>query len=169
MSGADMSTNNDDTTTTDDGSRTRRVRPSTPVLLLGSFISKSSRVVALDRPVTIGRGRVSADGVRGSDAEVILQADRTLSRSHLRIARSSGAWTVEDLDSKNGTFVDGRRVEKPMRLVAGNVVQFGNQAAVFRMVSEDELSAIEAEVSDPFGPVATLSPSLAVILSALRA
>jgi transcriptional regulator with PAS, ATPase and Fis domain len=125
-------------------------------------------VVSLERPVTIGRGRASADGARSNDTEVILQADRTLSRPHLRIARSSGGWTVEDLDSKNGTFVDGRRLEKPTRLVAGNVVQFGNHAGVFRLVSEDERAAIEAEVTKPFGPVATLSPSLAVILSALR-
>src|SRR6187549_785657 len=108
-----MSTNNDDTTTTEDVSRLRRARPATPVLLIGSFISKSSRVVGLEGAVTIGRGRASADGVRNSDAEVILQADRTLSRAHLRIARSSAGWTVEDLGSKNGTFVDGRRVEKP--------------------------------------------------------
>ncbi len=163
-----MSRNQDDTTTASEVSSGRRGRATTPVFLLGSFISKSSRVVSLERPVTIGRGGATGEAAREQGAEVILQADRTLSRAHLRLARSSGGWTVEDLGSRNGTFVDGRRVEKPTPLVEGNIVLFGSHAGVFRFVSYDELAAIEADVAKPFGPVATLSPSLAVILSVLR-
>jgi len=163
-----MDTKNDDSTTIREVSAARGGRAATPVLLIGSFLSESARVVNLDRPVTIGRGRSSDAGVRNQDAEVIVHADRTLSRPHLRIARSSSGWTVEDLGSKNGTFVDGRRITKPTAASPGSVVMFGSHAGVFRRVSEGELAAIEAEAADPLGPVATMSPALAVTASILR-
>jgi len=163
-----MGTKDDDSTTMQEMRATRGGRSSAPVLLVGSFLSQSSRVVSLDRPVTIGRGRMPADGVRSEDAEVILHSDRMLSRPHLRIARSSGGWTVEDLDSKNGTFLDGRRITKPTALAVGSVVMFGSHAGVFRRVSDGELAAIEAEAARPLGPVATSSPALAVTSSMLR-
>jgi hypothetical protein len=94
LRGAEMGTKNDDSTTIREASAARGGRSSAPVLLVGSFLSQSSRVVSLDRPVTIGRGRMSADGVRGQDTEVIVHSDRMLSRPHLRIARSSSGWTV---------------------------------------------------------------------------
>ena len=85
-----------------------------------------------------------------------------MSRAHLRIAGASGGYKVEDLGSTNGTFVDGRRVKKPARCRHGSIVLFGNHAGVFRRVSDDELAAIEEEAAAPFGPVATMSPALAV-------
>jgi transcriptional regulator with PAS, ATPase and Fis domain len=153
----------------------RRGAAAAPVLLVGSYLSETARVVSLDRPVTIGRGHKSAGsgrmpdaGVRAGDSEVILHSDGTLSREHLRIAGSSGGCKVEDLDSTNGTFVDGRRVTKPVALSSGSIVLFGNHAGVFRHVSDDELTAIEEEAAAPLGPVATVSPVLAVTVAGLR-
>jgi transcriptional regulator with PAS, ATPase and Fis domain len=164
-----MTTNSDSSDTIRERARARHGRARAPVLLLSSFISKSARVVSLKDPVTIGRGRMAAGAVRSQDREVILQVDRTLSRPHLRIAPSAtGRWQVEDLGSTNGTFVDGRRVKKPAPLADGSIVLFGCHAGVFRHVSPDELAAIEAEAAHPFGPVATMSPALAVTVSALR-
>ena len=37
-------------------------------------------------------------------------SDTRMSRENTRIAFVDGAWTIEDLDSKNGTFVNGERV-----------------------------------------------------------
>ena len=58
----------------------------------------------------IGR-QASEEGQLGQDAEI--------SRQHARIARSSGAFTIEDLGSTNGTFVNGRRISKPELLSPG--------------------------------------------------
>jgi pSer/pThr/pTyr-binding forkhead associated (FHA) protein len=168
LGGAEMNTNDDDTTTLQEFASSRRGRTATPVLLLGSYIPKSSQVVGLEKPVTIGRDRRSVDGVRAQDTEVILRTDRMLSRPHLRIAKSPGRWTVEDLGSKNGTFVDGRRIEAPTPLSDGGIVVFGSHTAVFRLASEPELVAVRKEAANPFGPVATLSPSLASTVSGLR-
>ena len=123
----------------------------------------------------MGRGRASASGDREPNAEVTLQADRMLSRPHLRIApvftasgAASGDWMVEDLGSRNGTFVDGRAVRKPTRLTDGNVVLFGGHVGVFRRVSERDVAAIEEELASPLGPVPTLSPELAGTAALLR-
>jgi transcriptional regulator with PAS, ATPase and Fis domain len=145
------------------GSRARR-----PIFLVGSYVPGSARVVGVDRPITVGRGRPSDSGVPGADANVILHSDRTLSRAHLRIARGDGGWQVDDLDSSNGTYVDGRRVKQQTPLSDGNIVQFGSHAGVFRRVSDEALAAIEQELAAPFGPVPTLSPALAVMLAGLR-
>ena len=128
-----MNTHNDDTTTLQEIAGSRRSHEATPVLLLGSHIPKSSQVVRLDGPVTIGRDRRSVDGVRAQDAEVILRTDRMLSRPHLRIAKVAGRWTVEDLGSKNGTFVGDQRVGGPRSLSDGDIIGVGSVKLTLRI------------------------------------
>lgn len=49
-------------------------------------------------------------------------ADRFLSRLHARLVAGEDGWQIEDLGSRNGTFVNGRRVEDPTPVVAGDVI-----------------------------------------------
>ena len=51
-----------------------------------------------DKPVTVGRG-ISAD---------VSVNDATLSRHHFVVQRSGEAYLLKDLQSQNGTWVDGR-------------------------------------------------------------
>lgn len=163
-----MSTNDDHSTTIRETTPVRHERAKTPVLLVGSFVPQTSRVVSVGRGVTIGRGRTPDARAGSQDTDVILHSDGALSRPHLRIAADREGWTVEDLASTNGTFVDGRRVKKPTPLSDGSIVQFGNHAGVFRRLSSAELAAVEQEAAEPLGPVATLSPVLAVTAVGLR-
>ena len=163
-----MVTSHDDGTTIREVSPTRHARAARPVLLVGSYVSKTARVVSLDGPVTIGRGRMPATGVRNQDTDVILHSDSALSRPHLRVGPGGDGWLVEDLASTNGTFVDGRRVKKPTPLSDGSIVLFGGHAGVFRRVSDNELAAIAAEAETPLGPVAAQSPALALTAAVLR-
>ena len=65
--------------------------------------------------VTLGRG---AEATHPID-------DRWLSRVHLKAARSPGGeWSVEDLDTRNGTFVNRSRVPRAT-LRCGDVVRLG--------------------------------------------
>ena len=68
----------------------------------------------LSRPeTTIGRWK---------DNDVIVD-DRWVSRNHARIHREDDRYVVEDLGSKNGTFVNGQRIAGPVVLSDGDVLQ----------------------------------------------
>ncbi len=67
-------------------------------------------------PVTVGRG---------GQNDLVLDGDEFASARHARIeARSDGVW-VQDLDSTNGTYVNGTRVEGAHLLAAGDVLRVG--------------------------------------------
>ena len=108
-----------------------------------------------------------AEGVP-QGANVAVLDDGLVSSQHARITRGAGGYDLEDLGSKNGTWVDNQRIEAKVRLRDGALLFFGNHVAVFRMVSQIELEAIKAELVAPFGPVATASPALAVACDRLR-
>jgi transcriptional regulator with PAS, ATPase and Fis domain len=102
------------------------------------------------------------------DANAAVLDDGLVSGRHARLARGAGGYDLEDLGSKNGTWVDNLRTEGRVRLRDGALIFFGNHIAVFRMVSHIELEAIKAELVAPLGPVATASPALAVACDRLR-
>jgi pSer/pThr/pTyr-binding forkhead associated (FHA) protein len=67
-------------------------------------------------PVTVGRG---------GQNDLVLAGDEFASARHARIEmRGDGAW-VQDLDSTNGTYVNGSRVAGAQRLDAGDVLRVG--------------------------------------------
>lgn len=70
------------------------------------------------KEITVGRGRVAC--LRFSDSA------GTLSRLHARFELKNGEIYITDLDSTNGTYVDGVRIEKPTVLKKGATVQLGS-------------------------------------------
>jgi serine phosphatase RsbU (regulator of sigma subunit) len=76
--------------------------------------------VPLDRD-RIGLGRSAAN-------ELCYPDDHGLSRQHLVLIRENGSWRVEDLNSKNGTLLNGERLDKSApfrpgdRIAAGHLV-----------------------------------------------
>jgi DNA-binding winged helix-turn-helix (wHTH) protein len=72
----------------------------------------------------------------GRDADAAIQIDaRGLSRHHARILVSGDAATLEDLGSKNGTYVNGRRITAPVRLSPGDEIKLGAVTVTFRTAS----------------------------------
>ena len=47
------------------------------------------------------------------------------SRQHCLIRKTGAHYTVEDLDSTNGTFLNGRRIEGPTAMAEGDVLTVG--------------------------------------------
>lgn len=71
--------------------------------------------------------------VIGRDRDCAVWIDSgTVSRHHARVVMTSGAATIEDLGSKNGTSVDGRKVTKPVTLEEGAEVRVGSVTMTFR-------------------------------------
>jgi DNA-binding winged helix-turn-helix (wHTH) protein len=71
----------------------------------------------------------------------------SVSREHARIVIAGGRATIEDRASRNGTFVDGRRITARHALVDGSVVTFGSEKAVFRQWSDE--AAMDTEPVRP--------------------
>ncbi len=68
---------------------------------------------------------------RDSSASLVVD-DSTVSRRHARITVTRERVTVEDLGSKNGTFVRGRRIERPTALADGDEIRFGSVPLTYR-------------------------------------
>jgi DNA-binding winged helix-turn-helix (wHTH) protein len=58
----------------------------------------------------------------------------TVSRRHARVVVAGGGATIEDLGSRNGTYLNGRRLSGPAELADGDVIRLGSVSAVFRVV-----------------------------------
>jgi DNA-binding winged helix-turn-helix (wHTH) protein len=69
---------------------------------------------------------------RGVDVAVWIDAPG-VSRHHARIVIRRGEATLEDLGSKNGTYVGGRRVTIPHRLANGEQIRVGSVVMTFRI------------------------------------
>lgn len=85
-------------------------------------------------PVDSARGIALSQGntLIGRDPEVGIRLDdREVSRRHALVAYSAGQCEIRDLDSSNGTYVDGKRVASA-KLRAGSVLRLGNSLAVIR-------------------------------------
>jgi pSer/pThr/pTyr-binding forkhead associated (FHA) protein len=62
---------------------------------------------------------------RSAQNDIALDGDEFASARHVRIEpRRDGVW-VHDLGSTNGTYVNGVQIDRPRRLVAGDVVRIG--------------------------------------------
>ncbi|MGH9315460.1 MAG: FHA domain-containing protein [Vicinamibacterales bacterium] len=68
---------------------------------------------------------------RDRDCDVCIDSS-TVSRRHARIVVTNGQATIEDLDSKNGTSVDGRKVKNPVALEEGAQVRVGSVTMTYR-------------------------------------
>lgn len=71
---------------------------------------------------------------RKEPAEVVIRDD-AISKQHVRLLRKRDEVWVEDLDSRHGTFVGGRRI-KHERLAAFEEVSFGKARVVLAATSE---------------------------------
>jgi pSer/pThr/pTyr-binding forkhead associated (FHA) protein len=71
---------------------------------------------------------------RGLDVQVRLDLPG-ISRHHARITIRDARAIVEDLQSKNGTFVRGERVGDPCTAISGDELGFGSLRVTLRISS----------------------------------
>ncbi len=76
----------------------------------------------------------------GRDGAVsdFVPVDPRSSRRHFRIAMGPEGYTVEDLGSSNGTFVNGVRVQGALPVRSGNSIEYGRSSAVFHVVRDPD-------------------------------
>jgi DNA-binding NtrC family response regulator len=87
--------------------------------------------------------------------------DSRMSSTHARLQRVLGEWVLEDTGSKNGTLLDGRRIERSP-LHDGAVLELGHTLLLFRSsLPEDSEALLDGDALREV-PLAlrTLSPAL---------
>jgi len=103
-------------------------------------------VIEVEEQLVIGR-EAEGDGFLASDVESsrrparvsaenagTLGNDVEISRRHARITcESDGRYVIEDLGSTNGTHVNGRRIEGPVALEAGDRIEVGASALIVQV------------------------------------
>lgn len=96
-----------------------------------------------DRCELVGQAQIG----RSSDCEMCI-AHRTVSRWHARVVKDGDGYWFEDQGSKNGSFVDGVRVEGRTRLAPRSVIRLGQAVFVFLRDGSD---LIPCPQEDDFG------------------
>lgn len=110
-----------DTETADHAPPARPSRDAIQPFVACAFPRAAARVVPFAREV--GRDWLAEMGIR--DGEV--------SGKHARFERvRGGGFEIADAGSRNGTYVDGERIDGPCRLRDGSIVRVGRTILVFR-------------------------------------
>lgn len=130
-------------------------------LLLILSAGTDSRIVELcGKPVTVGRGE-------GADVVV---AEPSLSRVHARFQRTGEGISVHDLGSRNGTVVNGTRVESG-HMRAGDVAVLGNVVVYVQVATPtsaailglSSFAAIRGRIENEFARARTFRRPLSVV------
>jgi DNA-binding winged helix-turn-helix (wHTH) protein len=81
----------------------------------------------------------------------------SISRRHARIVVAQSAATLEDLGSKNGTWLRGEKIGGPKALEDGDAIRLGSVSLILRVISGEGSTATEIG-PPPAGEVASPSP-----------
>ena len=126
--------------------------------------------------VHLGRGAERHASRLREDGKRILRLtipDRRTSREHAKLVRTPAGWTLEDLESKNGSVLNRMRVVGARRLGHGDLIELGHTFFLFHdHVPTATFDAVDL-VAPPAGAtgddgLGTLNPPLAYQLAELR-
>ena len=125
-------------------------RPSAGGGVLANFLVragalKGQRLIVKTPVANIGR----------ADYNDIVFPDESVSTTHAKLQRREGVWFLVDLDSTNGTFIDGDQVKGESPLVPGATVRFGDVSTVFEPT--DDAVGVEKGGSTRMIEVLTMS------------
>jgi DNA-binding SARP family transcriptional activator len=107
------------------------------------------------------RGRVTVGKAEGND--LVVTEDPTVSRVHALFERCGAGWVVRDLGSRNGTFLNGRRVAEAQVLRSGDTIRLGHTSLVFQ-APDDAAEATQTATSFTPPPVSDEDRSLLAAL-----
>jgi tetratricopeptide (TPR) repeat protein len=102
---------------------------------------------------------------RGAENDVVLEdADKTVSRFHAELRFENDEWILIDLNSQNGSWIDGERIQRAS-LSPGMTIALGH----FRLVLEDPNAPLPHYASQAAPPEEELAPTIMMSASAVQA
>ena len=128
---------------------------------------RKCQLVLVDGPArgkkfTLNKNSLTVGKREGNDVVV---PDKTVSRNHIEIEYTADSFILKDLDSTNGTFLNGSRV-KHAYLSPGDLIRVGNTTMEF--VAFDEKVKIEPSDKTAFGAMVGKSRKMRQIFSILE-
>lgn len=135
------------------------VAPLASLLIRGGAL-KGKRLPVRAPVVNIGR----------ADYNDIVLPEPSVSTAHAKLQRREGVWVVSDLESTNGTTVDGEPVKGEFPLSPGATIRFGEVAVLFEpMDASTDVNAagtrvmprVDAPSSPPFPPATEVPAAVA--------
>jgi diguanylate cyclase (GGDEF)-like protein len=148
-SGLEMVSPEDDETTVDVARET----------IEESFVEDDERkacLVFLSGPVmghTVSLAETPKEVGRADDADIVI-SDEGVSRRHARFYLRNQDAHVEDLDSSNGVYVNGKRIERFHHLAQGDKITLGT-ATILKFTYHDQIDEdfqqrlLESAINDP--------------------
>ena len=120
---------------------------------LGSTLIQIPRLPRLVITTGTGEGRefklrAKATLGRAPDNDIIVE-DLKVSRHHAVIALTEGRYTITDLESANGTFVNGIRIRESHPLIAEDVISLGDTELTFYEVPPSAKTALTKPSAQP--------------------
>jgi ABC-type multidrug transport system ATPase subunit/pSer/pThr/pTyr-binding forkhead associated (FHA) protein len=115
----------------------RKVLADGDVLQIGGEITLTySQAPATAMPTAVEqldlRGRTSLSLGRDPQNDTAIDHP-AVSRFHAKIVKQAGSWTITDLNSTNGTFVNGKQIAAERVLMAGDTIRIGPCSLVFNV------------------------------------
>lgn len=84
--------------------------------------------------------------------------DPEVSRHHCRFTRGGGGYTIEDLGSTNGTFVNNQRLTGARPLTSGDTIGLGETITLaYEVVSMVDMGVPPGYAGDPSAPAPTVA------------
>lgn len=119
--------------------------------LVVNFGPEAGRFFVLDKDVLV-LGRAAKD----ADYDIQLD-DRAISRPHAKIVRGPSGFTVQDLESANGTWLNyTEELTAPHVLGDGDIIKIGKTTLVFRVPASVRPAEPAAQLDPTLGQIITL-------------
>ena len=100
---------------------------------------------------------------RAEQGLACLGDDPKLSRRHAKLSRSAdGSLVIEDLGSVNGTWVNGQRIDGPVRLSAGDILKLGDTHLEVELQASEQIQTPALDIPglpvEQVGSPSSISP-----------
>lgn len=118
----------------------------------------SPLVLVEESPAAGSRHEVEAGATIGREGTDVVLADPEVSRRHARIRTLDAGPAIEDLDSSNGTFLNGHRLTGVAELRHGDMLKMGNSSLRVEIEAEAGATRLRPVPSQPTAATPTSPP-----------